>query len=147
MKKKNDKKSEDKKVSFWTKLNGWISLKLLTWVMLILSSICLLSNAYSFFKTGFIDFSVIVSILGIVSSVLLFKRIKFGWYLSLIWCAVQILVLRIGYVFIRLAQIFDFTLKLDLMPDLNLMIGINVLAILLGYLFLMKRKEFTLKKK
>lgn len=127
------------KTKFLDKINNKISLKVLSWIMLIMSLLGVVNYVMIFFQLRFIDFGIIVSILGIIASILIFKKKLFGNTLALIWSALQVIIFQINTVLINFKQFFDLSFSFKFVDEIFIMLKINFLALLLFYLFFKKR--------
>ena len=70
-------------------------------------------------------------------------RLELPELISKAWAILQILSIRVGDVLIDTSQILTFILKLDLMPEVNLAFTLNLVGVLLLFLFIRWGKTNT----
>lgn len=98
-----------------------------------------------FFKEFDAPLNFFVAILGLVSGISLLKNKWFGFYLSILWATLQIIVIQIGNKLIDLTQFIYFTLpyiklvELENYPDIIFLP--NLVGIILLALIIFWRKE------
>ena len=121
--------------------NYVLSLRILSWVMLILSIMAIIDYIFLFFEIAYLHLGVLVSALGIAASILIFEKKRVGVILALIWSALQFLSLQIdsfGFNFIQFLDLrFYFSIG-------GADFGINLFAIVLFCLFFIKRHELDI---
>ena len=121
--------------------NYVLSLRILSWVMLILSIMAIIDYIFLFFELHYVHLGVLVSALGITASILIFEKKRVGLILALIWSALQFLSLQIdsfGFNFIQFLDLrFYFSIG-------GADFGINLFAIVLFCLFFIKRNELDI---
>lgn len=121
--------------------NYVLSLRILSWVMLILSIMAIIDYIFVFFELHYVHLGVLVSALGITASILIFEKKRVGVILALIWSALQFLSLQIDSFGFNFIQFLDFRFYFSI-GDADF--GINLFAIVLFCLFFIKRHELDI---
>lgn len=121
--------------------NYVLSLRILSWVMLILSIMAIVDYIFLFSELHYVHLGVLVSALGIAASILIFEKKRVGVILALIWSALQFLSLQIDSFGFNFIQFLDFRFYFSI-GDADL--GINLFAIVLFCLFFIKRHELDI---
>lgn len=121
--------------------NYVLSLRILSWVMLILSIMAIVDYIFVFFELHYVHLGVLVSALGIAASILIFEKKRVGVILALIWSALQFLSLQIDSFGFNFIQFLDFRFYFSI-GDADF--GINLFAIVLFCLFFIKRHELDI---
>jgi hypothetical protein len=133
-------KEKIKEFVFYVK-NYKISLRILSWIMLIISMMTVIYYIFLFFEIHAVYLGFFVSPLGIIASILIFKKKRIGVILALIWSALQFLSVQtdsLYYDFIQFSGLgFYFSIGGEVF-------GINFFAIVLFYFFFIKRKELEI---
>lgn len=137
---------KNKKIKKINQILSMVNLTFLAWVMLLMSILSLLNYTFIFIQIKFIHLGFIISFLGIISSILIFKKNKFGSMGGLIWSGSQIISFMMRDLVVNLVQFFDLSIKLGSISDQSQVIKINFLAIMLFYLFYIKRKEILMNQ-
>jgi len=121
--------------------NYVLSLRILSWVMLILSIMAIIDYIFLFFELHYVHLGVLVSALGIAASILIFEKKRVGVILALIWSALQFLSLQIDSFGFNFIQFLDFRFYFSIG---GADFGINLFAIVLFCLFFIKRHELDI---
>ena len=121
--------------------NYVLSLRILSWVMLILSIMAIIDYIFVFLELHYVHLGVLVSALGITASILIFEKKRVGVILALIWSALQFLSLQIDSFGFNFIQFLDFRFYFSI-GDADF--GINLFAIVLFCLFFIKRHELDI---
>ena len=137
-------KKESKLKRFLEKVNKKISLQILSWILLIMSLLALVSYTWMFYKIKFIHFGIINSLLGVVGFFFIRRKNKIGLTLALVWSALQIISIQYNAFTLSLIQFFDLSIRFSLISEPYVLIKIDFLAILLFYLFYKKRSKMRL---
>ena len=124
-------------------------LKILAWYELAISLIVILFS-YSFFlnpndwfSQGYIGSNLIVALIGVMGGILLLRKFKIGFYLSMIWALLQMFMIQINGINIDFFQIFNITFTLNLKPEVDLIFKFNFIGLLLTLLFIKWRKDLN----
>ena len=121
--------------------NYVLSLRILSWVMLILSIMAIIDYIFLFSEIAYLHLGVLVSALGIAASILIFEKKRVGVILALIWSALQFLSLQIDSFGFNFIQFLDLRFYFSI-GDADF--GINLFAIVLFCLFFIKRNELDI---
>ena len=121
--------------------NYVLSLRILSWVMLILSIMAIIDYIFVFLELHYVHLGVLVSALGTTASILIFEKKRVGVILALIWSALQFLSLQIDSFGFNFIQFLDFRFYFSI-GDADF--GINLFAIVLFCLFFIKRHELDI---
>ena len=121
--------------------NYVLSLRILSWVMLILSIMAIIDYIFLFSEIAYLHLGVLVSALGIAASILIFEKKRVGVILALIWSALQFLSLQIDSFGFNFIQFLDLRFYFSI-GDADF--GINLFAIVLFCLFFIKRNEWDI---
>ncbi|RCV63198.1 hypothetical protein C5S53_15230 [Methanophagales archaeon] len=122
--------------------NYLLSLRILSWVMIILSIMSIVDYIFVFFELQYVHLGVLVSALGITASILIFENKRVGVILALVWSALQILTIQIDSFCFNFIQFLDLRFYFSI-DDANF--GINIFAIILFCLFFIKREELDIQ--
>lgn len=122
-------------------------LKIIAWYEVIVSSLIYLLLVYSVIitKVLFIPLNFFLATLGIMGGILLLKNKRAGFYMSILWAFLQILIVQINNFIIDTSQLLYLLLTLDLNPEINLIISLNFFGLILLILLIKWRKELTNK--
>jgi hypothetical protein len=118
-----------------------ISLRILSWIMLIVSILAVIYYIFSFFEYHYVYLGLFITPVGITASILIFKKKRIGVILALIWSAFQFLSVQIDSLYYNFIQFLDLSLYFSIG---GVSFGINIFAIVLFYLFFIKRKELDI---
>jgi hypothetical protein len=109
--------------------------------MLIISVIAIIYYIFSFFEYHYVYLGLFITPVGITASILIFKKKRIGVILALIWSAFQFLSVQIDSLYYNFIRFLDLTLYFSIG---GVGFGINIFAIVLFYLFFIKRKELDI---
>lgn len=122
---------------------NFFSPKVLAWIILIMSILGLYNYLLVFIQIRYIHLGFLISLLGIISSILIFNKKRWGLILGIIWTAVQIPILQIGNFVLNLSQFLQFHISITDINTTFKNISINLLAILILYFLIRNLKNQT----